>query len=188
MTVELRNRLNSEIKPVPPLASTALFDYPTIAELGQHLAVLVDLQGDHRDGEVSLSTLELLRSVTNESLEEMETQPSISLSTRPSRGCKVRPDAETSDAKRKALLIIRRQAERIEEPESSQLLPSPWSVWHAGCPAAGMPANFGGCSNRPVGATAEVPADRWDIDRYYSDGDAPGKMCTRFGAFLDQID
>ncbi len=72
MTVELRNRLNSEIKPVPPLASTALFDYPTIAELAQHLAVLIDPQGVHRDGEVSLSTLELLQSVTNESLEEME--------------------------------------------------------------------------------------------------------------------
>ncbi len=35
----------------------------------------------------------------------------------------------------------------------------------------------------------EVPANRWDIDEYYDPNpDAPGKMYTRMGAFLDQID
>ena len=40
-----------------------------------------------------------------------------------------------------------------------------------------------------VDAIAEVPPDRWDINAYY-DGDstAPGKMTTRFGAFLSDID
>jgi Beta-ketoacyl synthase, N-terminal domain len=38
-------------------------------------------------------------------------------------------------------------------------------------------------------AVTEVPADRWDVDRYYdSDPDAPGKMSTRWGAFLPDID
>ncbi|MEP6915116.1 MAG: type I polyketide synthase, partial [Acidobacteriota bacterium] len=40
-----------------------------------------------------------------------------------------------------------------------------------------------------VDAVAEVPADRWDIDAYYdADPDAPGKMNTRFGAFVAGID
>ncbi|NVI99945.1 SDR family NAD(P)-dependent oxidoreductase, partial [Myxococcus sp. AM009] len=35
----------------------------------------------------------------------------------------------------------------------------------------------------------EVPADRWDVDAFFdSNPEAPGKMTTRYGAFLDQID
>ncbi len=35
----------------------------------------------------------------------------------------------------------------------------------------------------------EVPPDRWDIDRYFDpDPDRPGKMCTRWGGFLDDIE
>lgn len=35
----------------------------------------------------------------------------------------------------------------------------------------------------------EVPADRWPIDEYYdADPAAPGKMSTRWGAFLDEVD
>jgi acyl transferase domain-containing protein/acyl carrier protein/ribosomal protein S18 acetylase RimI-like enzyme len=35
----------------------------------------------------------------------------------------------------------------------------------------------------------EIPADRWDVDDYYSaDPDAPGKIVSRFGGFLQDID
>ena len=35
----------------------------------------------------------------------------------------------------------------------------------------------------------EVPPDRWDVDAFYDpDPDAPGKMNTRWGAFLKDID
>ncbi|TSC24496.1 SDR family NAD(P)-dependent oxidoreductase [Corallococcus sp. Z5C101001] len=38
-------------------------------------------------------------------------------------------------------------------------------------------------------ATSEVPADRWRIDDYFdADPEAPGKMYTRRGAFLDRVD
>lgn len=38
-------------------------------------------------------------------------------------------------------------------------------------------------------AITEVPADRWDLDAYYDpDPDAPGKMATRWGGFLENID
>ena len=39
-----------------------------------------------------------------------------------------------------------------------------------------------------VDAIVEVPPDRWDIDAFYDpDPDAPGKMSTRWGGFLDNI-
>jgi microcystin synthetase protein McyG len=40
-----------------------------------------------------------------------------------------------------------------------------------------------------VDAIREVPRDRWDIDALYDpDPDAPGRMATRWGAFLDGVD
>jgi len=40
-----------------------------------------------------------------------------------------------------------------------------------------------------VDAVSTVPADRWDIDAYYdADPKAPGKMVTRRGGFLTQVD
>ncbi len=40
-----------------------------------------------------------------------------------------------------------------------------------------------------VDAVGEVPADRWDVDAYFDPApDTPGKMYTRAGAFLDQVD
>ncbi|MBB5066043.1 non-ribosomal peptide synthetase/type I polyketide synthase, partial [Granulicella mallensis] len=38
-------------------------------------------------------------------------------------------------------------------------------------------------------AVSEIPRDRWNIDEYYdADPATPGKMATRYGAFLEQID
>uniref|UniRef100_UPI0017C9D6FB type I polyketide synthase n=1 Tax=Ramlibacter sp. TaxID=1917967 RepID=UPI0017C9D6FB len=38
-------------------------------------------------------------------------------------------------------------------------------------------------------AITEVPADRWDIDALYDpDPDAPGRMCTRLGGFVSDVD
>ena len=40
-----------------------------------------------------------------------------------------------------------------------------------------------------VDTVSEVPRDRWDLDAYYDlDPDKPGKMNTRFGAFLRGVD
>ena len=38
-------------------------------------------------------------------------------------------------------------------------------------------------------AVTEVPAERWDVEAYYdADPDAPGRMNTRWGAFLGNVD
>lgn len=63
----------------------------------------------------------------------------------------------------------------------------------------GLGCRFPGGANHPdaywdllrngVDATCEVPADRWDKDAYYDpDPDAPGKIYTRRGGFIDRID
>src|SRR5262249_7379793 len=40
-----------------------------------------------------------------------------------------------------------------------------------------------------VDAVTEVPAERWDVDAFYDlDPQAPGKMVTRCGAFLQDVD
>lgn len=40
-----------------------------------------------------------------------------------------------------------------------------------------------------IDAITQVPVDRWDVEQYYhQDPDVPGKMYSREGAFLDQVD
>ncbi|MET0413613.1 MAG: SDR family NAD(P)-dependent oxidoreductase, partial [Polyangiaceae bacterium] len=51
------------------------------------------------------------------------------------------------------------------------------------------PDSFWQLLEQGVDAVTEIPKDRWDIDEWYDpDPDAPGKMITRWGAFLDHID
>src|SRR5262249_34259021 len=63
----------------------------------------------------------------------------------------------------------------------------------------GMGCRFPGAATDPesywrllrdgVDAITEVPRDRWEIERFYdANPDAPGKMCTRSGGFVEAID
>ncbi len=62
----------------------------------------------------------------------------------------------------------------------------------------GMACRFPGAENleqywrliaEGIDATGEIPPDRWDVDAFYDpDPDAPGKMYTRWGGFIDGVD
>ncbi len=61
-----------------------------------------------------------------------------------------------------------------------------------GCrfPGADGPEAFWQLLKQGQDAIKEVPSDRWDLASYYRDGPTPsrGKMNTRWGGFLDQVD
>jgi acyl transferase domain-containing protein/surfactin synthase thioesterase subunit len=67
----------------------------------------------------------------------------------------------------------------------------PIAVIGIGCrlPGAADPNAFWQLLCQGVDAITEVPADRWDINAFYHpDPDCPGKMNTRWGGFLAQVD
>ncbi len=56
-------------------------------------------------------------------------------------------------------------------------------------PGAKDPEAFWHLLRHGVDAIAQVPKDRWDIDKYYDpEPGKPGKMSTRWGGFLPQVD
>ena len=60
-----------------------------------------------------------------------------------------------------------------------------------GCrlPGAKQPSEYWKLLSQGLDAITEVPQNRWSIDRYYHpEPQQPGKMCTRWGGFIDQID
>lgn len=67
----------------------------------------------------------------------------------------------------------------------------PIAIIGVGCrfPGARHPEAFWKLLRDGVDAITEVPADRWDVDAFYNPNPAtPGKMNTRWGGFLEQVD
>lgn len=90
---------------------------------------------------------------------------------------------------RLALLAIdlHDRLEKVEQRRSE-----PLAIVGLGCRFPGGadgPEGFWRLLSEGIDAIREVPSERWDIDAYYDpDPDVPGKMATRWGAFLDDID
>lgn len=89
-----------------------------------------------------------------------------------------------------ALVTLEKMKSRVEAAEGAQ---------HAPLAIVGMGCRFPGGGNDPdsfweilvngTDAISEVPPERWDIEAYYDpDPNAPGKMYTRWGGFLDDVD
>ncbi|HEY5731136.1 MAG TPA: beta-ketoacyl synthase N-terminal-like domain-containing protein, partial [Anaerolineales bacterium] len=55
-------------------------------------------------------------------------------------------------------------------------------------PQAPNPQAFWELLRNGVDAISEVPSDRWDVDAFHSENPDPGKITTRFGGFLDNVD
>ncbi|MBD2448802.1 type I polyketide synthase [Nostoc sp. FACHB-152] len=67
----------------------------------------------------------------------------------------------------------------------------PIAIVGVGCrfPKAKNPEAFWQLLRNGVDAIAPVPKERWDIDAFYDPNpEAPGKMNTRWGGFLEQVD
>lgn len=91
---------------------------------------------------------------------------------------------------KQALLALRRMRARLEDME--RVLTEPVAIVGVGCRFPGDasgPEAYWRLLSEGVDAVGEVPPDRWDIDAYYDpDPDAAGKMYTRYGAFLRDVD
>ncbi len=73
----------------------------------------------------------------------------------------------------------------------SKFAGEPIAVVGIGCrfPGASGPEQFWQLLRDGVDAVSDVPGDRWDVDAFYdADPNAAGKMYTRRGAFVDQVD
>ncbi|MBX3148329.1 MAG: SDR family NAD(P)-dependent oxidoreductase [Gemmatimonadales bacterium] len=91
---------------------------------------------------------------------------------------------------KQALLAIEKLTARAEQAERANR--QPIAIVGMGCRFPGgvdSPAVFWNLLARGDNAVTEIPPDRWDVDAYYDpDVEAPGKMNTRYGAFLRDID
>ncbi len=97
--------------------------------------------------------------------------------------------SELSPVKR-ALVQLKDMRARLDAAERSRT--EPIAIVGIGCRFPGGargPDAFWRLLIDGFDAIREVPADRWDVERYFdADPDTPGKMCTRFGGFLEGID
>src|SRR5262245_52969206 len=90
---------------------------------------------------------------------------------------------------KRALLALDEMKARLDAAERSQH--EAIAIIGLGCrmPGGATPEAFWELLRDGRSAVREIPADRWDVDAYYDpDPDAPGKMSTRYGAFLDRVD
>lgn len=90
---------------------------------------------------------------------------------------------------KQALLALEEMEARLAESERPRV--EPIAVIGLGCrfPGADNPDAFWQLLHNGVDAVREVPSSRWKIEDYYDPNpDAPGKMSSKWGGFLDQVD
>ncbi len=91
---------------------------------------------------------------------------------------------------KRALLELKELKARLAAVEGSAL--EPVAVVGIGCRFPGgadTPERFWELLRAGSDATREIPPQRWDVDAFYDpDPDAPGKMYTRRGGFLETVD
>ena len=99
-------------------------------------------------------------------------------------------DSQDPTSARRLLLTLKEARAKIEDFE--RLRSEPLAIVGMGCRLPGNvmnPSDFWKILHHGQDAVTEVPKDRWDIEAFYhSDPDVPGKICTRYGGFLHQVD
>jgi acyl transferase domain-containing protein len=95
---------------------------------------------------------------------------------------------ELSPLKRAYLVIERMEAKLKAAEEASR---EPIAIIGVGCRfpgGANDPETFWQLLQDGVDTITEIPSTRWNVDAYYSPDGIPGKMSTRQGGFLSEID
>jgi myxalamid-type polyketide synthase MxaE and MxaD len=91
---------------------------------------------------------------------------------------------------KRALLAVEQMQSKLDAIESART--EPIAIVGLGCRfpgGANSPEAFWRLLHDGVNAVTEVPADRWDIEAYFDPNpETPGKMYTRWGAFIDKVD
>jgi len=97
--------------------------------------------------------------------------------------------SEHGDAVKRALVALRETRARLTALESAR--DEPIAVVGLACrlPGADDADGFWDLVENGRCAVGDVPADRWDVDAWYDpDPDAPGRMYTKRGGFVEGID
>ncbi len=90
---------------------------------------------------------------------------------------------------KQAFLALEDMQARLAASERSRS--EPIAIIGLGCrfPGANDPSSFWKLMREGRDVISEIPESRWKIDDYYDPNpDAPGKMSTRWGGFLDRVD
>ncbi|HEX3730983.1 MAG TPA: SDR family NAD(P)-dependent oxidoreductase [Opitutaceae bacterium] len=100
---------------------------------------------------------------------------------------------DAAAAMRNAYLALKKQQARITELEAAlEARREPVAIVGLGCRFPGGvrgPESFWRRLREGFDAVGEVPADRWSAEAHFdADPEAPGKISTRCGAFLDEVD
>lgn len=105
-------------------------------------------------------------------------------------------DRKPIDEKQRTIAVLRQMQARIDAAENRNR--EPIAIIGVGCRLPGgarSPAGvrtadaFWGILQDGVDAVREVPAERWDASAFFDpDPAAPGKMNTRWGGFIDDVD
>ena len=100
------------------------------------------------------------------------------------------PQQSQPSALRRALAALEQMQARLDASERARH--EPIAIVGMGCRfpgGASGPDAFWRLLREGGDAVAEVPRERWNVDALYDpDPDAPGKMASRWGAFLEQVD
>ncbi|MEM8779514.1 MAG: type I polyketide synthase, partial [Cyanobacteria bacterium P01_G01_bin.49] len=87
-----------------------------------------------------------------------------------------------------ALRELRQMRGKLKNLEQAKS--EPLAIIGMGCrfPGADNPTEFWELLQQGKDAITPVPSDRWNIDEYYDpDPKTPGKICTRYGGFIGQL-
>lgn len=91
-----------------------------------------------------------------------------------------------------SLKILLDKSTKGETKPQKEITNEPIAIIGIGCRYPGgadTPEKFWKIFKEGIDTITEVPPDRWDIDAYYDpDKNAPGKMYTRYGGFIDHVD